>query len=153
MEGVSLERINPNTFSPGSINWQSASKQSGYGTPGYKNSQYNITTQIPQGNFILSSNRLSPDSDGFEDLVQISYSLSSPGYTLNMEIYDSSGRKIKRIADNELLGSEGSFKWDGTTDENTKAGLGIYIVFIEYFNLTGTVLQQKLPVVVAGKIN
>ena len=151
--GVSLERINPDIFLSGSVNWQSASSQVGFGTPSYKNSQYSTIIKPESGKFTLSGNKLSPDEDGYQDVVQILYSLPETGYTANINIFDSSGRKQKEIATNELLGTEGSFKWDGTTDDNTKARLGIYIIFIEYFNLEGTVIQQKLPVVVAGIMN
>ncbi len=153
LNGVSLERINYDVSLPGSVNWHSASSQVGFATPGYKNSQYSEIVKPESGKFSLSANKLSPDQDGFEDEIQLLYSLPNPGYTANIDIFDSSGRKIKQMAVNELLGTEGSFKWDGTTDDNTKARLGIYIIFVEYFNLTGTVIQQKLPVVVAGKIN
>lgn len=152
-EGVSLERINPEVFLSGTTNWHSASSTAGFATPTYKNSQFSLNIQPESGSFTLSSDKISPDEDGFKDLVLINYKLESPGFTVNIDIYDSSGRKIKQLANNELAGSEGSFKWDGTTDESTKARLGIYIIFIEYFNLQGTVIQQKLPLVVAGKMN
>ncbi|HMG15592.1 MAG TPA: lamin tail domain-containing protein [Saprospiraceae bacterium] len=153
VNGVSLERINPDVFLNGPVNWHSASSVVGFATPTYQNSQYSNFVKPEAGKFTLSANKLSPDQDGFQDEVQILYSLPNPGYTSNIDIYDSSGRRVKQLAVNELLGIEGSFKWDGTTDDNTKARLGIYIIFIEYFNLEGTVLQQKLPVVVAGMTN
>ncbi|HMW75344.1 MAG TPA: hypothetical protein PKD40_06790, partial [Saprospiraceae bacterium] len=75
-----------------------------------------------------------------------------PGFSISAYVYDAQGRKIKELANNELAGKENTFEWNGLTDEQTLPPLGIYIVFVKYFDLEGNVFEEKLPVVVAGKL-
>jgi hypothetical protein len=53
---------------------------------------------------------------------------------------------------NVLLGSEGSFSWDGLTDDNQKASVGIYIVFFEAFDLNGNVNRYKKTAVLGARL-
>jgi len=50
------------------------------------------------------------------------------------------------------LATEGSFKWEGVTSDGQKAPIGIYVLWIAYFNLEGAVERVKEAVVVAGKL-
>lgn len=153
LDGVSLERINFNSFQLGSANWQSASSKAGFATPGYKNSQYyNGIPTVKKGKFTLSSKRVSPDNDGFEDFILINYSFDKPGFTQSVNIYDAQGRKIRELGNNDLAGLDGTYEWDGLRDDQTKPPLGIYIIFIQYFDLEGNVFEEKIPVVVAGRL-
>ncbi len=67
----------------------------------------------------------------------------------NVHIYNSNGILVNRIANNELLGTEGYFKWDGTYNEKEVAKMGIYIIFIELFDLDGNVKKYKKTCVLA----
>ena len=60
---------------------------------------------------------------------------------------------IRTIAKSELTGSEGKFMWDGTDDDNQRARVGIYIVFVEVYNLQGKVKRFKKQVVLGAKLN
>jgi hypothetical protein len=51
------------------------------------------------------------------------------------------------------LGSEGSFFWDGITDENSKARIGVYVVLFEAFNLNGDQELFKNVVTVASQLD
>ena len=53
----------------------------------------------------------------------------------------------------ELLGSEGRFQWDGIDDDNQKARVGIYIIYVEIFNLQGKINKFKKQVVLGAKLN
>jgi len=152
--GVSLERVNPDAPTQGAGNWHSASSESGYATPTYQNSQFTELTANATNTtiFSLTNNRVSPDGDGFEDFLQINYKTDQSGYTATIHIYDANGQLINKIAQNELLATQGIFKWEGVSSDGQKAPIGIYVLWIEYFNLNGSVKQMKEAVVVAGKL-
>ena len=78
--------------------------------------------------------------------------METAGFTLNLVIYYSRGRKIKHLVKNELLGTSGSYYWDGQTEDYQKAAIGIYILYFEYFDLNGQVKSDKLTTVLGGKL-
>lgn len=147
-EGVSLERINYNRPTDDKTNWHSASQLVGFATPAYENSQF-MEVEDMVDDVQIEPEVFSPDNDGFEDNANISFTFDEPGYVANIKIYDSKGRLIKYLANNQLLGIEGIISWDGLDDKNQKAPVGIYVVFIEIFDLDGNVKQYKKSVVVA----
>ncbi len=151
VEGVSLERINFDRPAKDRTNWHSASKESGYATPGYKNSQFSDFGEI-ENPVTVEPEIFSPDNDGYNDVVNIEYEFPEPGNTANITIYDADGRLIKYLVRNELLGSEGAFSWDGTTEDNQKANIGIYVIYFEAFDLEGNVMKYKKTVVLGGKL-
>jgi len=151
VDGVSLERINPDRPSEDVTNWHSASESSGYGTPGYKNSQFG-TTSTDENEITLSPDIFSPDNDGYNDNLTIAYSFSTPGYNATITIYDAVGRTVRNIVSQELCGTSGAFSWDGITNDSQKASIGRYIVFVEIFDLDGNVKQYKKTTVLGGKL-
>jgi hypothetical protein len=150
-DGVSLERINPNRSTQDSTNWHSAAESVGFATPGYKNSQYSETTG-DGGEVSVDPEIFSPDNDGHNDVANIHYQFSEPGYVANVTIYDSRGRHVRNLVKNELLGTSGFFTWDGVNDKREKSSIGIYLVFIEVFKLDGTVKSFKRSCVLATKL-
>lgn len=73
------------------------------------------------------------------------------GYVANVKIVDPHGREVKRLADNELLGTDGFFRWDGDRENGSKASIGSYMVWFEVFDDAGTVRTFRKRVVVADK--
>ena len=132
-DGVSLERINFNLPASAKTNWHSAAESVGFATPAYKNSQYS-EYQTDDGAVTLSPDIFSPDNSGYNDVLNIAYKFDEPGYVANINIYDNNGRLIRELIRNELLGTSGVFTWDGVTEDNEKANIGIYIVYFEVFN-------------------
>ncbi len=151
--GVSLERIDPESTTNDGNNWHSAATSVGYATPTYQNSQFLTVDSSIDEVFSISNNTLSPDGDGYEDFLLINYKTSQSGYLANIQIFDAKGRSIKKLVSNELLATEGTFKWDGDKDDGRKSRIGIYIVWIEYFNPEGNVNYLKKTCVVAGRLN
>ena len=150
-DGVSLERIDPNGPSSSSFNWHSAAESIGFASPGRKNSQY--LPALTNGNFNLSSELISPDNDGYQDVVQLNYQMSEAGMLGKVTIYDDRGRLIRTICSNELLGTEGTLSWDGLTDNFVKASIGVYVLFFEAFSTNGSLFfAQRKAITVAGKI-
>jgi hypothetical protein len=150
-DGVSLERIDPNGISNNSANWHSAAEAIGLATPGAKNSQFRPA--VSNGEFSFTSATLSPDNDGYEDVLQVNYDMSQSGLLGSFTIYDDRGRLIRSLYKNELLGSTGSFTWDGLTDQQVKATIGTYVAVFEAFSLDGGLMFSKTKAfVVAGKL-
>lgn len=151
VDGVSLERINPNRLTQDQTNWHSASETAGFATPGLRNSQF--SDAIGDGSTInIQPEIFSPDNDGFDDVTNITYHFDQPGFTANVQVYDERGRLMTRLVQNQLLGTDGVWTWNGVNDKNEKARIGIYIVYMEAFNLNGDVKKYKKTCVVAGKL-
>jgi hypothetical protein len=151
IDGVSLERLDFDRTTQEAGNWHSASTDVGYATPGYQNSQY-LETGTTTNIMTLEPDIFSPDNDGYNDVLNISYYFDTPGHVANINIYDAKGRLIKRLVKNELLATSGTYTWDGITDENQKARIGIYIIYFESFDTDGNVNKEKQSCVVGGKL-
>ncbi len=149
--GVSLEKIDYNRPTNEPSNWTSAAASVGYATPTYKNSQY-LKADAANATFELQPSTISPDGDGYQDIMNINYKLSLSGYTGNLWIYDANGRSIKQLLKNEVLGTTGTYTWDGVMDNGNKAPIGIYVFYFEVFALNGQVNTYKTVGVVAGKL-
>jgi hypothetical protein len=150
VEGVALERIDPDGMTNDRNNWHSAAENVGFGTPGYKNSQFS-SPQNNRDEITVEPEVFSPDNDGKDDVLGIGYHFAEPGNSLSIDIFDKSGRRIKRLIDNEYVGTSGTVFWDGTTDDHTKALVGIYIIYIKTFDTNGKVETWKKSAVVAAK--
>ena len=142
VEGVSLEKIMPEALSSYNANWHSASESSGWGTPGAKNSVF-TGKQANGGVVELSSSRLTPDNDGEEDVLVISFSFPGMGNVVNVIIFDENGAEIKRLATNYFIGSEGMVVWDGTAADGSVVRRGIYIIYVSSFDDTGKTQKWK----------
>ena len=150
-DGVSLERIDPNGESSSQYNWHSAAEDYGFATPGRKNSQY--LPALSNGTLSLTSEVFSPDNDGYEDIMQFTYELTEPGMLGKAQIYDEKGRLIKTIFSNEYMGTQGTYYWDGTTEKEVKASIGIYLLKFEVFSTSGGVFfTTKKAFTLAGKL-
>lgn len=151
-EGVALERIDPDGVSGEKSNWRSAASDAGYGTPGYQNSQYGLF-QNPIVHFSISPNIFSPNGDGVDDLATISYSMTEGGAVANIFVYDASGRQVRHLVKNAVLGTIGKFSWDGLDERNQRLPVGQYIFYTEIFTLQGKKQHFKNVVVLARRLN
>ncbi len=150
-DGVALEKINPNVFVSTNSNWHSAAESVGFGTPGYKNSQY-ITDIVSENEILIEPEVFSPDNDGYEDIINIKYKFDVAGYVMSVMVYNSNGYPVRSLVNNEYLGTEGSISWDGLKDNNTKAPIGIYVFYISVYDINGNVTKYKKTGVLATKL-
>jgi hypothetical protein len=148
LEGVSLEKIQSDRPGLDRQNWHSAAASAGYGTPTYQNSQY-LEAQGSFKDLKLSSERISPDGDGYEDVVLLEYILEKPGYKASIFVYNDKGQEIRHLAQDLSLGTSGVIKWDGLDKDNSVPPLGIYIIIIEAIHPDGSVISEKFPIVMA----
>src|SRR6185369_2237327 len=116
-------------------------------TPTYKNSQYRINDEV-KAEINVSPEIVSPDNDGQDDFATIDYSFPEPGYVANVTIFDATGRLVRYLQRNALCGTKGNFRWDGLGERNQQLATGIYILFMEVFNLSGKKKQFKKSIVV-----
>ncbi|MEZ4958649.1 MAG: lamin tail domain-containing protein [Saprospiraceae bacterium] len=152
VDGVSLERLNPNTQTQDKNNWHSAAASAGFATPTYLNSQFLPGQPVADDFFEISEPTFSPDGDGYKDFLSINYNMDKPGYSAKVKIFDAEGRLVKMLANNELLAASGFLRWDGDTDDGAKARIGIYVLWIELFHPDGDRRDFKKVCVVAGKL-
>lgn len=150
-KGVSLERINYLRPSSDKTNWISASENAGFGTPGYKNSQFSDIAF--EGEVNIDPEIFSPDNDGYNDVLNINYTFPKPAYVANITIFDSRGRIIRNLVRNELLGTSGTYSWNGITNDNQKAPIGPYIIYFEVFDIEGNRNSYKKTVVLGSFLN
>jgi hypothetical protein len=150
-DGVSLERLRYKGNTQEDGNWFSAASTEGFGTPTRPNSQ-NRDALLPPGDQILSlvSETFSPDGDSFEDILEIVYVTPQPGYLARIRIYDAQGRLVRTLRRIELLGSQGTLRWDGADEEGLRAKRGLYVLLAELFTPEGDTVEEKLVAVLAG---
>ncbi|QHT66885.1 hypothetical protein GXP67_09560 [Rhodocytophaga rosea] len=150
VEGISLERINPDGASNTSSNWHSAASAEGYATPGYQNSQFLATTQ-PVFAFNIFPKVFTPDEDGRDDFTTFNYKFDLHGNVATISIFDVQGREVKKIARNQLLATEGFYSWDGTNEQGAKVRTGAYIIHFILFDISGKKQFFKERVIVGAK--
>ena len=76
----------------------------------------------------------------------------SGGFTANVQVFNSVGVKVRQLAANQLLSTNGYLTWDGRTDKGKNINPGIYVLYFEMFNAeTGARKIEKLPVVVSAR--
>ncbi|ULQ55297.1 lamin tail domain-containing protein [Flavihumibacter rivuli] len=151
-KGIALERLDPNGPPDDSRNWHSASASSGWGTPGYRNSQQYLNEE---GSAVvqLEKDLFSPDRDGVDDRLVILYAFPEAGYVLNITIYNSSGAEVRKLVANALCGRKGQFHWEGLGEGNRELGTGIYILVADYYHPNGKRKKAKLPVSLVRRKN
>ncbi|HEX5668319.1 MAG TPA: lamin tail domain-containing protein [Chitinophagaceae bacterium] len=146
-EGISLERISAGQTTNDPFNWHSASTSSGYGTPGYRNSQV-LPEEKKSGSVSLSTGIISPDMDGRDDFLLINYHFPSPGNLASVTAFDSKGRAVRSIIAGSLCGTSGSYRWDGLDHSGALVPRGVYIILTEVFDLQGKTKKYRHTVAV-----
>lgn len=135
-EGVSLERISMEKPASDRSNWASAAASMGFATPGLPNSQMENESKI-QDEITPEPKAFSPNNDGYNDELTISFQFDKPGYMANVRIFDAAGRQVRFLVKNQSLAQEGSWKWDGSSESGQKQNIGVYIILVEVFDQVG----------------
>lgn len=148
-DGVSLERVSFSAQTNDPQNWKSASTTVGYATPGYLNSN-SRSDNFNTDNTIHVDPEIFQPVYGNPNFTQIHYHFEQGGYVVNAKIFDGKGRLIKVLANNEILGTEGFYRWDGDRDDGSKARIGYYFVWFEVFDLSGKLKTYRNRVIIAG---
>jgi len=136
-KGVSLERISPEEASQDAENWTSATKEVGYGTPGYKNSQYHDGPAFEK-NFIRS-----PEYVYGMDYYILHYQTTKKGFRCLAQVYNTNGKMVAEILNNQLLTQEGEIRWDGKGIDNKRLPKGVYVFYAALYHPEGNMVNIK----------
>jgi len=145
-EGISLERISEDVASSLNSNWQSAATDIGGATPTFKNSQSRII-KVSDNILTKEEDHFSPNQDGYLDQFLVQYHLDKPGYVLRWRVFDAQGRPIKTDNTGVLTGTNGFVTWDGSTDDNSRALPGIFVIEFQFSHNDGSSKKEKISCV------
>lgn len=148
-EGISLERISFEKSTADSSNWHSASASVGYATPGNKNSQYIAANYQDEDCLTLPFTLFSPDNDGYHDVLEIKSNMKKPGYLASIRVVDESGIQVRELVRQDLMGTDSVWFWDGRSDDGNLLNPGLYILFAQFFHITGDVKKIRKACVLA----
>ncbi len=127
--GISLERLHPDLASDDSTTWYPSVAPAG-ATPGRVNSIF-IQVKPATTTLEVHPNPFSPDGDGVEDFVVVSFRLPQPTASVNLKIYDMRGRLVRQLLNNAATGAERQVVWDGLNGRGEPLPTGIYIVYLQ----------------------
>ena len=150
-KGVSLERISSKTSAEVPSNWQSASGNEDYATPGKRNSMA-LKGEFESNLIQIEPQVFDPEGSFGLTFTSIRYELDQPGWVGSFSIYSASGHLVQILAQNQLLGTEGLFTWKGTDATGAKVRSGYYILLVELFDLNGQLSVIKKGIVVGTKL-
>ncbi|MFY0687689.1 MAG: lamin tail domain-containing protein [Cyclobacteriaceae bacterium] len=151
LDGVSLERLSAGSPSLLKDNWRSASGLAGYATPGFKNSQERGSTM--EDAVTIDPHVFVPGSSNpaFSSFTTINFQFAQPDLYANVNVYDASGRIIRRLEQNQLLSTEGFVIWDGTDSSGAAVNTGAYMIIFELYGPNGFKEVIRNSVVVGFK--
>jgi len=141
-EGVALEKISPALPSDVAANWHSASEVCGWGTPGAANSVA-VEPADAVGGMKLSSTRVSPDGDGFEEVVSVSVWPGGDDNIISVMVFNDRGYCVRRLAERFSAGAGATFVWDGTSDSGARLPAGLYMIMAESVSSSGVSRRWK----------
>ncbi len=150
-EGVSLERISLTESGLNPANWNSGTAENHFATPGFKNSiadSENISEDLVE----LKPKIFSPNDDGYNDMLHISYQFRRTDYIANLTIFNSAGQAIRDLVKNEPAGSRGEWTWEGQQNDGNKSHIGVYILLVELHSPSGDVKQYKKVCTLTGRL-
>ena len=150
-KGVSLERIS--ALSPASLpaNWQSASGNEEYATPGRKNSQ-SIERELSQNRIQIEPEVFDPEGSTGTPFTTIRYQLDQSGWVGTFQLYSAGGQLVQVLAQNQLLGTTGLFTWTGTDSSGKQVRAGYYVLVVELYEAGGRTHTIKRTLVVATRL-
>lgn len=143
VDGVSLEKIDTSQSGLLGRVWSSSSTNQNYATPGCLN--VSIVSSISSAYFSLKSPYFQR-KDPFNAQAVIQYKLDKPNYNVQMKVFDRRGILVKEIANNEVLGKEGNYFWDGLTEEGKNSAIGIYYIQIVAVHPDGSSKKEVLEI-------
>ncbi|WP_166637317.1 lamin tail domain-containing protein [Algoriphagus boseongensis] len=150
-KGVSLERVYSGIPVNDPKNWQSASGNEDFATPGRKNSQA-LDEQAFEESIRIDPPVFDPEGSSGPSFTSIRYQFEDPGWIGTFRIVSSSGQFIYTLCQNAVLGTEGQFVWNGVDSKGARVKPGYYVLLVEMVDLGGKTLVIKKTIVVATRL-
>jgi len=150
-KGVSLERVSETSPASVNSNWQSASGNEDYATPGKKNSQA-LEAEFEAELIQIDPEIFDPEGSSGSAFTSIRYQLNGPGWIGTFKIYSSGGQLIQTLVQNQILGTEGLLTWSGTDSTGKLVRAGYYVFVAELYEPNGGVKVVKKTIVVATRL-
>jgi len=150
-EGVALERVNVNSDSDDRMNWQSGAASSDYGSPTLPNTQ-RIATTISANNLVSLKRKTFFPQGQVDAQLQIVFEVERSDYIGTLDVYDSAGRAVRQLANNQLIGRNDLYQWDGRDQDGQLMNAGIYIILVQLVTADGELVTKKLPCVLSRSI-
>jgi hypothetical protein len=149
MDSRSIEKYRITDTSNEPNNWGISVGDAGK-TPGFQNSLF--FSDLPsKGNVTISPDPFSPDGDGIDDELTITYSLPYLGAAIRWEIIDMAGRVIAKPYYNYQVGQNGKLTWNGKRDNGKSARIGIYVMKISFQDVASIQSWETVKTVVLAK--
>jgi hypothetical protein len=98
---------------------------------------------LSEESLYLSSKTVSPDNDGFEDVLALLYRFDRPGTLISANIFNLNGIHICSLADAYLAGREGKLLWNAVDNTGQIVPTGLYILLVEITTPNGTSRREK----------
>ena len=150
--GSSLERVSAATASSQAANWASSAAPPG-STPCGRNSVSEIAERAREREITMSSRVISPDGDGADDRVVFSFTLPTPGFRVDLAVFDAEGKLVRKLLDQKKVGTVVQAVWDGTDDETQRVRPGMYVVHLAMVGPAGERDASRATVVVAPRMD
>jgi len=135
VSGVSLERVSFDRETQNENNWKSAAESTGFATPGYQNSQFSDNSTYDDVLKVVPE-IFSPNQSGYSDYVEMHCAFEESENRVSITIFDRYGNLIKTIVNNQICALNEVFLWDGVSDKNYRVPPDLYIIKMEYWNLS-----------------
>ena len=149
MDSRSVEKYRITDTSNEPNNWGISVGEVGK-TPGFQNSLF--FSDLPsKGSVTISPDPFSPDGDGIDDELRITYSLPYLGAAIRWEIIDMAGRVIAKPYYNYQVGQNGKLTWNGKRDNGKSARIGIYVMKISFQDVASIQSWETVKTVVLAK--
>ncbi|NOR45285.1 MAG: hypothetical protein GQ534_06825 [Candidatus Delongbacteria bacterium] len=139
--GISVEKINPEFNSSILSNWVLSVSTA---TPTKENSVF----QDPydnnnENNFSLYPKTVTPNDDGNNDNLIISYDFDSAYIYLTVKIYNIKGQQVAIPANSLYTSSKNDFVWNCKDSKGMTVKTGAYICFLNVKNSDGKIIKLK----------
>lgn len=149
-KGVSLERISSTSAAALDFNWQSASGNEDFATPGKRNST--VLGEFESNLIQIEPQVFDPEGSVGATFTTIRYELDQPGWVGSFSVFSASGLAVHTLAQNQPLGTQGLLTWNGTDDLGARVRPGYYVLLVELVDTNGKILIFKKTLVVAAKL-